>query len=171
VGKGNNGSLFAGTVHSDSYLKFLVEELKPFIDSAFSVKTDRANTFIAGSSMGGLISMYAICEYPNVFGGAACLSTHWTGIFTNKNNPIPDAFLDYLSRNLPSPKTHKLYFDHGTATLDTLYEPYQERADAIIRAGGYNDNNFMTKVFEGANHTEQSWAKRLDIPILFLLKR
>lgn len=164
-------SVFSGTIHADKYLKFLVDELKPFIDSAFSVKKDRNNTFIAGSSMGGLISMYAICEYPDVFGGAACLSTHWPGIFTNKNNPIPDAMLDYLSTHLPSPKNHKLYFDCGTETLDTLYAHYQKRADAIIRAGGYKDNNFMTRVFFGANHTEKSWASRLDIPIMFLLKK
>ncbi|MFP5041750.1 alpha/beta hydrolase [Parasediminibacterium sp. JCM 36343] len=169
--RGNNASIFSGTVHSDKYLAFLVKELKPFIDSAFSVKKDRANTFIAGSSMGGLISMYAICEYPDVYGGAACLSTHWPGIFTNINNPIPDAFLYYLSKHMPSSKNHKLYFDFGTKTLDTLYQPHQTRADAIIRAGGYNDSNFMTKMFEGASHNEQSWAKRLEIPVLFLLKK
>ena len=84
--------MFPVPVQSDAYLKFLVTELKPFIDSTFSVATDRSNTFIAGSSMGGLISMYAVCEYPAVFGGAACLSTHWPGIFTAENNPIPEAF-------------------------------------------------------------------------------
>lgn len=66
---------------SNHYLKFIVTELKPFIDSHFSTLTDKDHTFIAGSSMGGLISMYAICEYPEVFGAAACLSTHWTGIY------------------------------------------------------------------------------------------
>jgi predicted alpha/beta superfamily hydrolase len=167
----NGVKVFSGKIHSNSYLKFLVTELKPFIDSSFSVKEDRANTFIAGSSMGGLISMYAICEYPKVFGGAACLSTHWPGIFTNDNNPIPDAFLDYLSKHLPSPKTHKLYFDHGTNTLDTLYAPHQTKANAIIRAGGYTDKNFMTKVFEGDSHTESSWANRFYIPITFLLDK
>ena len=60
---------------SDDYLKFLVTELKPFIDKTFATKADQSHTFIAGSSMGGLISMYAVCEYPKVFGGAACLST------------------------------------------------------------------------------------------------
>jgi enterochelin esterase-like enzyme len=93
---------------SDNYLKFLVEELKPFIDKNFSTKTDTKNTFVAGSSMGGLISMYAICEYPNVFGGAACLSTHWPGTFKVEGNPIPEAFFNYLAKNLPNPKSHKL---------------------------------------------------------------
>jgi predicted alpha/beta superfamily hydrolase len=56
---------------SDAYLRFLVTELKPFIDSTYATKPDRENTFIMGSSMGGLISLYAVSEYPEVFGGAA----------------------------------------------------------------------------------------------------
>jgi len=62
---------------SDQYLRFIVTELKPFIDKTYPTLTGKENTYIAGSSMGGLISLYAVCEYPNVFGGAACLSTHW----------------------------------------------------------------------------------------------
>ena len=54
---------------SDAYLKFLVEELKPFIDSKYRTLPDRQNTFVMGSSMGGLVSLYAISEYPQVFGG------------------------------------------------------------------------------------------------------
>ena len=60
----------------DNYLRFVVEELKPFIDEKYRPLTGRGNTFIAGSSMGGLISLYALCEYPDIFGGAACLSSH-----------------------------------------------------------------------------------------------
>jgi enterochelin esterase-like enzyme len=87
--------------NSDNYLKFLVEELKPFIDSAYKTNGGQAHTFVAGSSMGGLISMYAICEYPEVFGGAACLSTHWPGVFTVENNPVPAAFFKYMKSHLP----------------------------------------------------------------------
>jgi len=68
-------------VQSDNYLQFIVRELKPYVDKKYATKKDRANTIIAGSSMGGLISMYAICEYPEVFGGAACLSTHWPPVY------------------------------------------------------------------------------------------
>lgn len=75
----NNQLVFLGDLSADNYLKFIVNELKPFVDSSFSTHTEAAHTFIAGSSMGGLISLYALCEYPEVFGGAACLSTHWTG--------------------------------------------------------------------------------------------
>jgi len=154
---------------SDNYLKFIVKELKPFIDKTYSVYTNQKNTFIAGSSMGGLISMYAICEYPNVFGGAACLSTHWVGTFTPKNNPIPNAFINYLHKNLPTPKNHKIYFDCGDQTLDALYPSIQKKVDELMVAKGYSQKNWTTKYFPGENHSEKAWNKRLDIPLQFLL--
>jgi predicted alpha/beta superfamily hydrolase len=162
-------ALFSTKVQSDAYLKFLVTELKPFIDSVYSTNSNRKNTFIAGSSMGGLISMYAICEYPSVFGGAACLSTHWIGIFSAENNPIPDAFFNYLKTHLPNPKQHKIYFDYGTKTLDAYYEPFQLKADAIMKANGFTEKNWITRKYEGDDHSEKSWRERLDVPILFLL--
>ena len=156
---------------SDNYLKFIVTELKPFIDKTFSTKTDVANTFIAGSSMGGLISMYAICEYPNVFGGAACLSTHWPGIFLVENNPIPDAFFNYMKSHLPNPKKHKIYFDYGDQTLDALYTTLQKQVDIIMTKKGFTNKNWITKFFPGKDHSEKSWAERLNIPLEFLLKK
>src|SRR5688572_13869880 len=110
---------------SDKYLKFIVTELKPFIDKNYSTRADHDNTFIMGSSMGGLISLYAISEYPGVFGGAGCVSTHF---------PLSEGvMLVYMKKFLPSPKTHKIYFDYGTATLDASYEPFQKQADAIMK--------------------------------------
>ncbi|MFD2513015.1 alpha/beta hydrolase [Pontibacter locisalis] len=162
-------ALFASGVQSDDYLKFLVKELKPYIDSNFSTRPERENTFIAGSSMGGLISWYAMCEYPETFGGAACLSTHWVGIFSTQNNPIPVAFMTYLKKNLPSPVTHKLYFDYGTETLDALYEPYQKQVDEIMKEKGYTSSSWVTKKFVGEDHSERAWRKRLAIPVTFLL--
>jgi len=164
-----NQALFSQQVYSDRYLKFLVTELKPYIDSHYSVYTDAAHTFVMGSSMGGLISLYAISEYPHIFGGAACLSTHWPGTFEQQNNPIPPAFFNYMQQKLPDPSTHKLYFDHGTATLDAWYPPLQAQADKIIKAKGYTSQNWQSLTFEGAEHSEHAWAARLDIPLIFLL--
>lgn len=157
------------TPSSDAYLKFLTQELKPFIDRSFSVYKDRQHTFIAGSSMGALISMYALCEYPRIFGGAACLSTHWPGTFSVENNPIPDALLLYFKNKLPRPGRHRLYFDYGDQTLDALYAPFQLRADAILTAKGYTSKNWMTKAFPGADHSENAWKQRLRWPLQFLL--
>ena len=145
--------------------------MKPIIDKKYSVYTDVKHTFISGSSMGGLISVYAICEYPNIFGGAACLSTHWPGIFSLQNNPIPNAFLTYLKNHLPNPKNHKIYFDYGTETLDAMYEPLQIKVDEIMNTKGFTTKNWMTKKYEGADHSEKSWNKRLNIPLEFLLKK
>ena len=154
---------------SDNYLKFLVRELKPFIDATFSTYTDRSHTFIAGSSMGGLISIYAICEYPKVFGGAACMSTHWTGIYQLENNPIPEILNTYLAKNLPNPKNHKIYFDYGDKTLDALYQTLQQKVDVIMLKKGFTNKTWITKFFPGKDHSEVSWQKRLDIPLEFLL--
>jgi predicted alpha/beta superfamily hydrolase len=161
---------FDMSLHADNYLLFLTKELKPYIDSKFSVETNRALTFIAGSSMGGLISMYAVCEYPDVFGGAACLSTHWPGIMVYDNNPVPEAIFNYMKEHVPSPKTHKFYFDFGTKTLDQYYPQYQDTINTIFMDKGYNNSNFKNLKFEGADHSENSWNKRLDIPFVFLLK-
>ena len=168
----NNGeSIFkTDTLKSDNYLKFLVKELKPFIDSSFSTLKDQSNTFVAGSSMGGLISLYAICEYPNVFGGAACLSTHWPGIFTVENNPIPAAFMNYIGKHLPSPNTHRIYFDYGSATLDAMYKPFQQMADSILKLKGFGPKNWVTKEFPGEEHSEKAWSRRFYLPVLFLLR-
>lgn len=156
---------------SDNYLKFVVNELKPYIDNNYSVHTNRENAYIAGSSMGGLISLYAICEYPYIFAGAACMSTHWVGTFTLENNPIPDSFIKYLSNNLPEPRGHKIYFDYGDQTLDALYPEVQQKVDSLMIIKGYNEKNWNTKYFPGDDHSEKSWSERLDIPIKFLLKK
>lgn len=155
--------------NSDNYLKFVVTKVKPLIDKSFSTLTDQHNTFIMGSSMGGLISMYAICEYPDIFGGAACLSTHWVGNENNFYEEVPEAYIQYLQNNLPDPTSHKIYFDFGTETLDQYYEPWQRKVDKVMKAKGYNRSNWLTKKFPGDAHTEEDWANRLDIPLVFLL--
>ncbi len=132
---------------SDNYLKFIVQELKPYIDSKYAVHTNRENTFIAGSSMGGLISLYAICEYPNVFGGAACLFTHWPGTFTQEHNPVPDAFLHYVRQHLPDPKTHKIYFDCGDQTLDAWYPVIQKKSGCIAAKKRVQQQQLDDQVF------------------------
>ncbi len=154
---------------SDNYLKFIVNELKPFIDQTFSTLSDPENTNISGSSMGGLISVYALCEYPEVFGGAACLSTHWPGVFSIDNNPVPDAFVSYLKEKLPDPETHKIYFDYGDQTLDALYPPLQKKVDEVMIVKGFTDKNWLTQFFPGEDHSERAWNQRFGIPVLFLL--
>lgn len=149
---------------SDAYLRFLVTELKPFIDKTYRTRTGRADTFTMGASMGGLISAYAMIEYPEVFGGAGCVSTGW---------PVADgAVIEYLRGHAPDPRTHRFYFDLGTATLDSLFPPWQARADSVLRAAGYvSGRSFLSRTFEGAEHNERAWRERVEIPLRFLLGR
>jgi len=160
---------FLDSLKSFDYVSFIAKELKPYIDANYAVNPEFNNTFIGGSSMGGLISMYALCEFPESFGGAICMSTHWPGFFESKDNPIPSYFIAYMQENLPEGGTHKIYFDYGTETLDTLYEIHQKRVDALMVEKGYPDKFWMTKKFEGHDHSEKSWRKRLDYPMSFML--
>jgi predicted alpha/beta superfamily hydrolase len=115
-----------------------------------------------GSSMGGLISLYAICEYPDVFGGAGCVSTHW---------PVMMKVIQpYLKSELPDPQTHKIYFDHGTVGLDKKYPRHQKKIDGLMREQGFTEGeNWITKVYVGDTHHESCWQARIDVPLTFLL--
>jgi hypothetical protein len=77
--------------------------------------------------------------------------------------------IEYLRQKLPNPTDHRIYFDHGTETLDALYEPYQLRVDQIMIDKGYSSANWQTRKFVGEEHSEKAWRKRLHIPIKFLL--
>lgn len=154
----------------DEYLKFLVTELKPYIDKNYRTLADPLNTSICGSSMGALISLYAICEYPNIFGQAACISTHWPLLITNGYVPPTEAFKKYVFENLPNPADHRIYFDYGTKTLDQYYEVHQNNIDGIMKIKGYDSSNWVTKKFENATHSEQAWQERFNEVLTFLYK-
>lgn len=154
---------------SNQYLRFIVDELKPFIDSAYSTHPQRQHTYIAGSSMGGLISLYALLQYPTVFGGAACLSTHWPVSLKTFDPKNAQAFVRYIKEALPPKPNFNLYFDYGTATLDAHYQPYQQQIDSLLIAKGYSEENWKTLKFDGAAHNEVWWRKRVATPLLFLM--
>lgn len=165
---------------SDAYLRFLVEDLKPFIDRTYRTRSGREDTFIMGSSMGGLVSLYAVANYPQVFGGAGCLSTHWP-MTTNGKLMVPaldprveqiaEAYRTWLAARLPAAGAHKLYFDHGNMELDSVYPPFQAKVDELVRRKGYRQGvDWITRTFPGTAHNEKVWRERLDIPLQFLLQ-
>ncbi len=149
-------------LRADAYLQFVVEEVKPFIDRHYATNTGLEHTSMMGSSMGGLLSVYAVVEYPDVFGVAVCLSSHW---------PAADgAAVRYLENHLPEPGVHRWYFDHGTETLDAAYGPYQQDMDRVMVAKGYRQGvDWQSRRFEGAPHSEAAWRARLEVPLRFLL--
>ena len=145
----------------DNYLKFIVNELKPFIDANYPVFPDCENTFLMGSSMGAIISLYGVCEYPDIFKGSGCLSTHW---------PLYNGvMIDYMEEYLPIGHNKKFYFDLGSESIDQEYTLFQEKADLVMRGQGYQENiDWITGKFDG-DHSAASWGKRVHIPLEFLL--
>lgn len=160
-----------GKLYADEYVRFLATTLKQNIDRTFNTDPDRGHTFMMGSSMGALSALYAMCEYPTVFGGAVCISTHWIGDFNYDNVLFPEAMAAYLRDNLPSPDGHKLYFDRGTIDLDAAYAPWEPKMHAIAQEKGYglSEGTLLTYTAEGASHNEIAWAARVDRPLYFML--
>ena len=154
---------YGGVPISDQYLRFIVDELKPFVDRRYRTRPERAFTFMAGSSMGGLISLYAICEYPHLFGGAACLSPHWPIVFRS--------FIKYLRERLPGSRHHKIYLDYGEEANSDGYLVRQKRVEHIIREKGYTfELDWLAKWYAGDPHSETAWRSRVHVPLRFLLK-
>ena len=161
------------SVYSDRFLQFLVKELKPHIDIKFRTLTDQSNTFVGGSSMGGLISMYAQSEYPTIFGGAICMSTHWSITMDDAELKIANNLMNYFYNALSSDSyqnsgKHKWYFDYGTKGLDQHYGKWQTQVDELLKIK-VDENNWLSKKYEGHDHNEKSWNERLHVPLTFML--
>jgi enterochelin esterase-like enzyme len=158
-------------INSDDYLRFITKELKPYIDQQYATADDNKNTYIAGVSMGGLISMYAVCEYPEIFGGAIGMSTHWVGAVPSPGNPLPEVFFKYMRTNLPPPAHHKFYFDFGTKGLDMFYTQYESQVNTVFQERNYPDYLFKNLKFVGGNHNVASWQPRLPNALIMMLGR
>lgn len=161
---------------ADPYLRFIVEELKPRVDRSFRTRRSASATSIMGSSMGGLISLYALGEYPRVFGQAAALSIHWPlGDPRRDQGADPDqvasAFAQWLSRSRARPSFNRLYVDIGDQTLDAFYPPFHERITPVLAAHGWRvGRGYRNQIYPGTAHNEAAWRARLETPLAFLLR-
>jgi enterochelin esterase-like enzyme len=164
-----------GPVVADAYLDFMVKQLKPIIDVRFRTKPGRQHTAIMGSSMGGLISLYALARHQKVFGTAGCLSTHlplanpaaWSDA---DKVSIQQAWQQFVPGVLGKPQGRRLWLDHGTQTLDSFYAPYQQVFDAaLLQTGWRKGRDFSSKVYPGTPHDENAWAARLDEVFVWML--
>ena len=150
----------------------------PFVEGKFEINLDKNNLGIIGSSMGGLSALNTIIEYPDEFGFAGCLSTHWIGIKPWEYLLLPirqrisgdqdtiDAIYEYVKENISTIQNHKVYFDRGTRGLDYLYKKPQESVDKLFFD---NNINFETQVYKGHDHDPVDFGKRFIPAIEFLL--
>ena len=158
------------TPKGNEYLQFVVDEVKPFIEMTYpQAYKEREHTWIMGSSCGGLISSYAVNKYPDVFAGAACMSTHSTlSVDATFDMEVVKAYVQYLTKTRPV-NTYKIYFDRGDKTLDANYADTQEFVNGGYTGDGWCEPSFKYEFFPGAAHDEKSWRARLDVPLVFLL--
>lgn len=168
--------LWNGQLKADAYLNWIEKVLVPFIEDNFHTSKRMKDRMVMGSSMGGLISLYALCEKPKLFGGAACLSIHTPminyGMFEEGMvEALVVPFNIYLEKNLKADKRHYLYVDRGTETLDASYEPYHQRLLLTLALVGYGPENprFLEAIVRGTGHDETAWAHRWYIPLLFMM--
>ena len=158
---------------ADDYLAFLVETLKPRIDRLFKTRRDRDSTAILGSSMGGLVSLYAYFRHPSVFGRAGVMSPSvWFG---------QGAVLDFIqAARVPR---GRVSLDVGTAEGAGTLGDVRRLGRLLVRKGfrrkpraAIDRRSSMTApalryVEEaGARHTEAAWASRLEGALAFLLE-
>jgi predicted alpha/beta superfamily hydrolase len=143
---------------SDAYQAMIVEEILPFLAKRHSLKLDPSRTAIAGSSMGGLASLYGLAKYPEVYGIALAYSTHWPfGM---------QLAIDGIAEMLPAPGKNRIWSDCGTIELDALYPPLHEKFVERMRAKGYtNDEQFIGAIYPNTGHSETWWAGRVEHPI------
>ena len=164
-----------GPILSDAYLAWIAGPLKTWVDASFRTRPGRDHTAIMGSSMGGLMSCYAFLNRPDIFGRAACISSHWPAIdprAVEGGDPELIGLWDrWFAEKLGAPDGRRLWFDHGTATLDAFYAPYQQAVDARITASGWQKGkDWESRVYEGAEHEENAWAARLPEIMGWLLR-
>lgn len=158
---------------ADAYLRFITEELKPYIDETYATASGSNDTFIMGSSMGGLISLYAMSEYPDTFSKAAAVSIHWPltepeGALAQQADAAQQA---YLANGGLDRDKHKIWFDHGTETLDAAYPPHAQAMEAWFREQGWAEDQAVFRAYPGTDHSEGAWAARGDEILTFLLSQ
>ncbi len=162
----------------DLYARFLTETVKPLVDASFNTLPGRDHCGVMGSSMGGLISLYAFYAQSHVFGLAGVMSPAlW---FAQR------AIFEWVQTRPFAPG--RIYLDIGTAETMGLRrlplprwlgKPPSERFvdDAralrdLLRTKGFRDgHNLLYVEDEGAPHHESAWSRRLPVALRFLLRK
>ena len=143
----------------DRYLSFLIDQVIPAVESTFRVDRSVETRAIAGSSMGGLVSLYALWKRPDVFGAAAALSpSAWFA---------DEAVIDFVNRT-PLPPG-RLWLDTGTEEGPLMLETVRRLRDAIEERGLTPGPRFEYVEDEGAGHREDFWGMRMKRAIPFLV--
>jgi predicted alpha/beta superfamily hydrolase len=142
------------------YMAFIVEVLKPWIDAHYRTRADRRHTAIMGSSMGGLISSYALSRYPQVFGKA--------GIFSPAYWLAPQVFAD-TEAHPPFADTRVYFYAGGSESEDMV--PGTKRMAALLVRSGLPAGNLSLNIDPVGRHNEAAWRAEFPRAIAWLFAR
>jgi predicted alpha/beta superfamily hydrolase len=144
----------------DRYLEFLVETLKPLVDRAFPTLEGPAHTAIAGASLGGLVSLFALLQRPDVFGAAGALSpSAWVA---------DEALLEMVGAASPR---GRVWLDLGTGEDERLVRSVRRLHDRLVARGWREGHDLRYREDEGAEHHESAWGARFRDALPFLIGR
>lgn len=150
----------------DLYLSFIIETLKPYVDLNYRSLTDNENTIIWGSSLGGLMSLYAVIKYPETFGKAGIFSP---ALWINKNDIFE------LVKNSDINPNHKFFFLVGSEegeSMEIASEMVSDQHDMakLLSDKGIDNRNIMDKVVPNGRHNETLWSTNFAETYQWLIK-
>lgn len=149
------------------YARFLVEELRPFIDATYRTDPRAARTGVGGSSLGGLISLSICHDYPDVFGLCMAMSTSfwWDDNAIRSEYEADPGLARQVRYWLDAGSAEK---GAGTSDSQTYVQGLYDFADVLEKAGLTYRRDYQYLVVEGAAHNEAAWADRFDDALIFL---
>ena len=162
---------------------FITKKLLPFLEDKFNTKLGKHNLGIMGASMGGLSAINTVIEHPDLFGFVGCISTHWIGIRPSEYLLLPfsfalderkiigdkvttDGVVKYIEMNSEKLKDIKIYFDHGTESLDAFYPDAQKSVNNILDTQGIE---YKYIIFDGYGHEPEYFGKRFGSILSYLI--
>lgn len=148
-----------GGGRADRYAKFLILELKPFIEGEYRTLSGFEKTGIGGSSLGGLVSLYLGLRLPNVFGKLAALSPSvwWNQHVMHRFAAAADVH--------PRPS---IWLDIGTREGPRIVQDVEQFRDVLLKKGWQLDRDLHYQRIEGGEHNEAAWAQRVGPFLQFL---
>jgi len=148
-----------GGGRADRYAKFLIEEVKPFIEHEYRALSGPESTGIGGSSLGGLVSLYLGLKLPQIFGKIAALSPSvWW------NQQVMHRFVE-AARVDPRPR---IWLDIGTREGSRIVQDVEQFRDVLLQKGWQLGRDLHYERVEGAEHNEAAWARRVRPFLQFL---
>ncbi|XMB85194.1 alpha/beta hydrolase-fold protein [Mycoplasmatota bacterium WC44] len=151
-----NGNTYGGK--GDDFLKWVTEDLKPWIDSEYRTMAKADYTAIGGSGMGGLISHYALMKYSNTFTRAATISNfYWK---------VEQDILEYINSEFSNVDKIKYWYTSvGTNETNNpkIFEDASDVVYNLLIKKGLDERKLMYDVIEGGEHNERSWAKIVPV--------